>query len=374
MQQQIGFLAIMVVVFVGSACTPMPLKGPTTANTVHHKDNIVVGLPRHDPYQTDQAKLHYLGVGGFAITVGKQTILTAPSYTNPSLWRNVPFVSMESDHNAIDDLFPEELRDENIADPEQQVKAILVGHSHYDHLLDVPYLMKCYLKTAKAYGSETTAAILDSHKITSKNEKSRVVAVNSSANSHQWVEVNERLRIFPIASSHAPHFMGITVQTGHYERGELKDPPRTAWGWKMGNVYAYVVDFLDEDKNVVFRLYYQDTASKPDMGLVPREVTRDGRPIDVAILTLAGYSNAGNYPKSIVRNTSANLYVVAHWEDFFSSRGTAPMVVRGTDESGFFTLLEHVMPDRSQWVMPSPGRKIVIHRKEKKASDTVLSP
>ena len=44
--------------------------------------------------------------------------------------------------------------------PLAAVHAILVGHSHYDHLMDVPLIARRYVPNATIYGSLTTKRIL----------------------------------------------------------------------------------------------------------------------------------------------------------------------------------------------------------------------
>ena len=112
--------------------------------------------------QSEALKLTYLGTAGWKITDGEFTVLVdpyisriklgtgpgiSPEDTRPSVSRSDYFVS---DTLAIDSLIT-------------RADFILVHHSHFDHLSDVPYIAR---KTgAKVVGTETTCNILRAYGI-----------------------------------------------------------------------------------------------------------------------------------------------------------------------------------------------------------------
>ena len=308
--------------------------------------------------------IEFLGVGGFAFIVNGEKIITAPSYTNPPLWRNIPGVSIASDPVKVEKLFPEYLTD--AYDPnDKNVKAIIVGHSHYDHLLDVPHLMKCLIQESKAYGSTTMSAILGEFDLSceSNSEMSRrVFAVDESADK-DWVYIDNKTRVFPITSRHPPHVFGITGQTGYYKSREVDDL-RTAWDWKMGEVYSYLIDLLSDNGEILYRIYYQDTATALNPGSKLDQVLA-GRGVDIAILTMAGSGNSTdkNFPAQLVNKLKAQLYIIGHWEDFFDNDFDSPKVARLTDENQFISNLEGAVATGTQWILPTPGRKMQIIQK-----------
>ncbi|MEX5669996.1 hypothetical protein ABFV57_34680, partial [Pseudomonas neuropathica] len=74
-------------------------------------------------------------------------LLLAPSFSNPALLNHEgwPPLRVEPNKQRIDKYMPK-------AD---DVTMILVGHSHFDHLLDVPRVMEKHAPLAKVYGSHT---------------------------------------------------------------------------------------------------------------------------------------------------------------------------------------------------------------------------
>ena len=82
----------------------------------------------------------------------------------------------------------------------EDVEMVLVGHSHYDHLLDVPYVMQKYAMNAVVYGSKTMG-----HIMAAAVDKSRIITVDTHAakgrTPGQWIYNQGRtIRFMAIAS------------------------------------------------------------------------------------------------------------------------------------------------------------------------------
>jgi hypothetical protein len=95
-----------------------------------------------------------------------------------------------------------------------------------------------------------------------------------------------------------PHFMGIKVMSGQYQQA-LTMLPSTAYGWKEGQAYAYVIDFLDAEQQPVYRIYYQDAASNSPAGLMPEMA--DSKAVDMTILCTAAFNQVDDYPDAILQ-------------------------------------------------------------------------
>jgi L-ascorbate metabolism protein UlaG (beta-lactamase superfamily) len=109
-----------------------------------------------------QVELKYLGTAGWKISDDTTTILIDPYISRVKLG-NGPSVNkldkrktvLRSDFFVSDSILIDSLVD--------KVDFILVHHSHFDHLSDVPYIAK---KTgAKVIGTETTINILKAYGI-----------------------------------------------------------------------------------------------------------------------------------------------------------------------------------------------------------------
>ena len=85
----------------------------------------------------------WLGVAGVEITSDKQTLLVDPYLSRVPIWKSY-FGRIQPDSAAADKI--------------QRADFILVTHAHFDHILDVPGIVR---KTgAKVYGSSNTCRLL----------------------------------------------------------------------------------------------------------------------------------------------------------------------------------------------------------------------
>lgn len=288
--------------------------------------------------------VQYLGVGGHLFRYGKSALMTAPSITNPGLFKIMTLTRLRTDEALVDRLLP----------PVEDVEIILVGHAHYDHLLDVPYIMQRHARKAVVYGSETMG-----HIMAAAVDKSRMVTVDQGAakgkTPGQWIYNRDRtIRFMAIESEHAPHFAGIKLlPEGPYEK-DLKHLPRTVFGWVEGQTYAYLIDFLDEQGGIAFRVHYQDAASTPPLGFVPDLPADEQKRADLGILCVASFAKVSDYPEGIIRNIHPKNIILGHWEDFFRNQKRPVKVLRTTNVRDFIKRLESVIPADSQWFMPMP--------------------
>ncbi len=296
-------------------------------------------------------QLRYLGAGGFLIRSQEAVLLTAPFFSNPSLWR-VLVGRISADPEQIDRAL------QPLHDTLAAVEAILVGHAHYDHLMDLPYLATRYAPKARIFGSQTAvntlAEALDPQRLVSVEDQA-----GTSRQPGQWQWTNGgRIRFMALESAHAPHFGGWKFFSGHYDR-ELSAPPTRASGWREGQTLSYLVDFLGPEGQVEFRLYYQDAASTPPAGFPPAfDQAADQQRVDVAILCASGYEQVENYPEGIAQHLNPRTVVLAHWEDFFSPLPEAPLQLRRVprlDLQRLVRRLERVLAPDTRIELPAPG-------------------
>ena len=270
---------------------------------------IAVTLPEIDADKI--IKIKYLGAGGVIISRGDDAIMSAPFFSNFT----IPELAFPIKANKKEvDKYYKELKNESIS-------GIIVGHSHYDHLIDLPYIHSKYHKECKIYGSTTTKNLLLSDK-NSPISQDKIIDVTDKMASEkkigEWIWVKEgKIRIMPIISSHSPHIAGVKFYGGKVEK-PMEKQPRMASDWVEGDTLAYLIDFM-EGERVVYRVYYQDAASSSPYGLYPK---LDEKKVDTAILCVGGYSEAEKYPEYIVKTIKPESVMMIHWEDFFLPYGS----------------------------------------------------
>jgi hypothetical protein len=284
--------------------------------------------------------VRYLGVGGFLLSrcnardaaggcLETDSILTAPLYSNPSLIEYLLEHELRTDRDLVDRLLPAEAA---------AAQAILVGHSHYDHLLDVPYVALEKATRANVYGSSTTRALLASIEPRLAGSGRSIVALDAKAvdpargQRGEWVGVSKRIRILALRSDHSDQMfldvLGAKMPL-HLGRGPARSAlpeglPRSGSQWAEGPVFAFLIDFLDDSGEPAFRIFYQDAASSAGQGFVPREPALVGsKRVDVTILCGGGeFERLKGQPRAILANTRPRFVIVSHWEDFFVSQAS----------------------------------------------------
>lgn len=280
----------------------------------------------------DKVVVRYLGVGGFLLSRGQDVLLTAPFFSNPSVVEVVLDQQITSDSDAIDAWLPPEA---------SRAKAILVGHSHYYRLMDLPYIALNKVPGADIYGSRTTAHLLAPivPALARKTPPTRVIALDETAafdrTPGQWQSVGPNVRFLAIRSRHAPVAAltvrppfqpGLLVPVSLWQGQSLVDRttlPETASEWRAGTVFSFLIDFLDAAGGVVFRVLYVDSGAPAPYGFPPPAVLQE-RGVDLAILSAWGALAAvKGYPEDLVRATNPRHVILAQWENLFLGQDLA---------------------------------------------------
>ena len=304
----------------------------------------------------------YLGVSGLLIEHHGHVLLTAPFFSNPPLskvgprlirpLRGTPRISVDT--QAIERLLPA------AAD---RATTILVGHGHYDHLMDVPYIATRRARTSRIYGGPSVRHMLMGDSALRANGGQRVVAVPVTAAGRKerrgvWYYTSDSAyRFMALIAGHAPNYRAwnksYVFAAGSLDT-DLDSLPHTAGEWELGEPYAFLIDVLsDNTRDPVFRIYFQDAPSEPPLGFPPSELLAE-RAVDLAVLCGATSSNVSNTPDSLLSVLKPSQVIVAHWEDFFRQQTLPIQLSPGTDLDELRESLKKSLPRSSGWVMPLP--------------------
>ncbi len=287
----------------------------------------------------DALRAVYLGSGGWILEHGDDMVLAGPLFTNPGLF-TTGILPIRSDSVLVDRYMSRY----DVSD----ARAILVGHAHYDHLMDVPGVARRHAPRARIVGSRTVANTLG----TWSGLEGRVDVVDQGAadqeNMGVWHTYGDRVRVMALRSHHAPHFDGYTLYRGTRDTPRAEEP---AWAtdWVDGETYAFLIDFMAGPDSVAYRVYYQDAVAPPPAGFAPDELIAE-RPVDVAILVPATFDQVDWHPEAFVENLRPRYVLLGHWEDFFSPMDAPTRSMRLTDIRHFERRLERVFDGR--WWRP----------------------
>jgi L-ascorbate metabolism protein UlaG (beta-lactamase superfamily) len=254
----------------------------------------------------------YFGVACFVLRWRGTAVLVDPFFTNiPAL--QVGFGRTESDPGQVDPHLP------LLSD----VESVLVGHAHYDHVLDLPYVTPHLQPETAVFGSRTL-----SHTLAPLNLPLTLHSVNDSAATAdtmgQWLSANRgRVRVLPIASGHPNNYAFIHVWTDRL-REDRQTVPTRANHFQEGETFAFLIDLLDDDGTTIVHRIYVQTSSRgfPD-GFFPDSVL-DERSVDVALLAMDCANIESSGARSIIDFIEPKTVLFCHWDNFFRTKDKPP--------------------------------------------------
>jgi L-ascorbate metabolism protein UlaG (beta-lactamase superfamily) len=231
-------------------------------------------------------KLEWLGTAGYRLTMDGQTLLIDPYLTRVPL-RNVFMRTPARADPALHERY--------IRPAAREVLGILVGHTHFDHAIDVPELARSL--DAPAYGSDSLMRLM---RLYGLGDQAIEVAP------HRPYELGPfTVRFVP--SLHSKLLLGYAVPfDGALTCDHLDRLSPSAY--RCGRVYGIHIEVA----GVSF--YHQGSAN-----LIDDEVPAGG--VDVFLAGIAGRSFTEDYWSRILRRLDPACVVASHYDDFFRPLG-----------------------------------------------------
>ena len=220
-------------------------------------------------------------------------------------------------------------------EPLDELRAVVSGHAHYDHFIDVPHIL-AIAPNARAYTNQTGRHILaalapDRPGCTTAAaqptiDRTRVIAMDDALASHTdytncpaqrpdgaplegtWLEVSPHIRLKAFCSMHPAQVGPYHFGAGSIDQDQC-DLPAAASGWLEGQTLAFLIDFLDDHGNPAYRVFYQDAPTNAPSGHIP-DATLAEKPVDVAILCVGTADAVADHPASILGEPPAALRAV----------------------------------------------------------------
>jgi L-ascorbate metabolism protein UlaG (beta-lactamase superfamily) len=323
-------------------------------------------------------EIQFLGVGGYLIRVGEDAVLTPPMYTNPDFFATT-LGDIASDP-ALVAAFTEGV-------DLSAVRAIFVGHAHYDHLLDAPTLWP-QTNDALFYGNASMRHILAAYAPDRAPDcdpadapeivipRDRVVEIadvdqrmcrDQGTGEGAWNTVpGTNVRFRALCSAHPDQIGPIHFAPGDVEQDQCT-PPAAADDWSEGPTLAFLIDFLDDAGAPVHRVYYQDAPTDLPYGMPHPSLLAEHR-VDVALLNVGSYDAVADHPAASLRLLAPRYAIGGHWEDFFRTQDQPLMPILGHDVDAYAAMAEGALSldpelpaivdgaatEKREWV-PAPG-------------------
>ena len=226
-------------------------------------------------------RVTWLGTAGFAIEHGGTTVLIDPYLTRASIPRLLA-APLRSDADAVARHAP-------------KADAIVAGHTHFDHVLDVPAIARA--TGATVYGSRSCAALCRVEGV----PEARVVDVEGAMRGAPvQAEVGPfTLRFIP--SVHSAFALGRVPFPGDID--DCDKVPIRAHRYRCGAVFGVELRVANRT------IYHLGSANLLDV-----EVPRD---VDLLLMCVAGWTSTERFTDRVMRASRPRAIVLSHWDDFF---------------------------------------------------------
>jgi L-ascorbate metabolism protein UlaG (beta-lactamase superfamily) len=226
-------------------------------------------------------ELEWLGVAGYRLSYEGETI-----YIDPYVSR-VPLSSVLRRAPALAD----PAMHERFVKPSGRVLGVLVGHTHFDHAVDVPAIARRY--DCRAFGSSSLVNLMRLHGL-----GERAVAV----------ERDRRYELGPftvtfVPSVHSKLLLGVAVPfDGELTCEHLDGLSPSAY--RCGQVWGIHIEVAG------MTFYHQGSAN-----LIDEAVHHSG--VDVFLAGIAGRGFTRDYWARILPRLQPRTIVASHFDDFF---------------------------------------------------------
>jgi L-ascorbate metabolism protein UlaG (beta-lactamase superfamily) len=268
----------------------------------------------------DSVRLRWLGVAGWVIAY-RDTVLLIDPYVSRYGMATVALATLVPDRGTIDRYVP-------------RAAWIAVGHSHYDHLLDVPAIAR--RDGATVIGSASTATVLRAAGV----PESQVRAFPADGGTIRAGDMTVTL----VRGRHGKALLGRVPLPGEVS-------PRMRWparlgAFRAGDVYGVLVRAGD------VAIYHNGSADVVDDALA-------GHTADVVLAGIAGSAGTPDYLGRLVRALSPSVLIPTHYDVFFSPLAAGPRVLPMADLDGFFADARRAAPGAAV-VVPEPLQSIAV--------------
>jgi hypothetical protein len=272
-----------------------------------------------DEQPPSELRATYFSVGCTLIAFGDLAVMTDPFFTH------LPLATV-----AFGDVVPDPAASRPHLATLGDVRAILVGHAHYDHVLDLPVVAPWTHSDARIFGSQTLV-----HTFAANHLPRPVRSVNSALSTASRAGpvlslAGGRLRIRPIRSGHPNQVAFLHLYGGVLRRDRLT-PPTAASDYQEGVTIAWLVDFMAPDcHQIAARVYIQTSSTGHPAGFFPAYIASK-RPVDLAVVGMDCANIKARGGRSVLDFTGAKTVMFCHWEDFFAPKSGTPKEVVKVD-------------------------------------------
>jgi hypothetical protein len=331
---------------------------------IPNKTNVTLPLKKDGKHSVN---LTYLGVGNMIIEQDGDAIVTDPFFSNQKFTKTFGKVQTKP---VLYELWKNRLQSQA---SRASVRAGLVSHTHYDHVMDLPTLLQAHYfnKMETVYGNSYLPQMMvnfikEGVRLEGLSNEQIFQPTITNDQTYEWISVTPRIRFLAIESKHAPHtkkklYMSKPLDPEYFKNNLIwpADKLKTK-KWTVGTTYSFLVDFIAQDHDTL-RMFIQTSASQFPYGKPPAAELKKKK-VDIAVLSYALMLNVKDYPKAIVKDIDPAKLIIVHWEDFFSEPRSDDDVklVRKTSPKKARKRFDELGKKKDFFMMPKPGTKVQI--------------
>jgi L-ascorbate metabolism protein UlaG (beta-lactamase superfamily) len=228
--------------------------------------------------------VRWLGTAGFALECDGCVVLIDPYLTRASLARCV-LAPLRPDGDAIARHVP-------------RADAVIVGHTHFDHALDVPEIAK--RTGARVFGSRSAATLCRAQGVAAD----KIEVVQPEPGSQPIVREVGPFTLRFVPSAHSRLVLGRVPFPG-----EIADCDDVGNASMRANAYRCGAVFGVEIRVAGKTLYHMGSAE-----LV--EASIDVPHVDLLLMCVAGWTTSKDLPERVARKIAPGAILLSHWDDF----------------------------------------------------------
>jgi L-ascorbate metabolism protein UlaG (beta-lactamase superfamily) len=228
----------------------------------------------------NDVRVAWLGTAGFAIEYRGTVVLVDPYVTRAPLASLL--VSVRPDTAAIARYIP-------------RADAIIVGHTHFDHALDVPEIAR--RTGAMVFGSVSASALCRAGGV----PESRIDVVERAAGSAPVEREVGPFALRFVPSAHSRFLFGRVPAVG--DIADCDDVPAHASGYRCGAVFGVEIRVGGRT------LYHIGSAELVDANIPATH-------IDLALVCVAGWTSSRDFPERVMHRLGPGAVLLSHWDNF----------------------------------------------------------
>lgn len=235
------------------------------------------------PGRTDSpVRVRWLGTAGFEITAGQFSVLIDP-YVTRARFTDCVMRPLEPDLAEIARVTP-------------RADAIIVGHTHFDHALDVPAIAR--RTGAMVFGSKSAVALCRASLV----PETKLVNVERE---YGQAPVEAEIGPFKLrfaVSAHSRFMLGRVPFPGEIQ--DCDHVPLRTEKYRCGAVFRVEIEVFGRT------IVHLGSAEIVERTAPPKDV-------DLLLMCVAGWQSSEKFPERVARALDPKAILLSHWDNFF---------------------------------------------------------